>query len=144
MVVSLLGVVYSKQDKLFPFRLQIEPQSSQSLQKPKSPDEIKKKMEARQSTSPENRPSFSSYWRKTKKDTSVKSLTFVQSDPSQSTKQCMFPREPLFPLQEMPAPFLFIHRTKKHRCSLTALTNVLLALGLLPWLGLGAVAALFV
>lgn len=46
-------------------------------------------MEVNQSSSLDDRPSFSSFW-KTKEETAGKSLTFVQSDPSQASKQGKF------------------------------------------------------
>lgn len=43
-------------------------------------------MEAHHSSS-DDRPSFTTFWRKNNEDPSNKSLTFVQSDPGQSSKQ---------------------------------------------------------
>lgn len=34
---------------------------------------------------PEDRPSFTSFWRKTKEDSTAREITFVQSDPRQSS-----------------------------------------------------------
>lgn len=62
------------------------PKSSRKREKRENTETKQRIMEAHHSSSDE-RPSFATFWRKNDGDSSTKSLTFVQSDPSQTNKQ---------------------------------------------------------
>lgn len=67
------------------------------------------------SASPDNRPTFGTYWRKNKEDSPSKSLTFVQSDLSQSNSKGMWdsgssPLSVFLPTSRGPALYICFHR----------------------------------